>query len=42
MKRIWLIENSGIGWDKSGVREGEKVPSKRRGLSKSLAVNRKY
>ena len=40
-KDLGLIENSGIGWDKSGVGEGKKVPSKRRGLSKGLAVNRK-
>lgn len=41
-KDLGLIQNSGIGWDKSGVGEGKKVPSKRRGLSKSLEVNRKY
>lgn len=41
-KDLGSIENSGVGWDKSRVGEGKKVPSKRRGLSKCLAVNRKY
>ena len=26
-KDLGLIQNSGIGWDKSGVGEGKKVPS---------------
>lgn len=41
-KDLGLIEKSGIRWDKSRVGEGKKVPSKRGGLSKGLAINRKY
>ena len=41
-KDLGLIEKSGIGWDKSRAGEGKKIPSKRGGLSKGLAVNRKY
>lgn len=35
-KDLGLIENSGIGWDKSGVGEGKRFQAREEGLAKVL------